>query len=314
MVSTLTVITNIIFRTRKLFVWLGGGINKLEIWPMAGSGATELMVDNIMMQVPAAECTPPTPNTVLSSITLDDFSSSKTLIDFNDAETNIPYHPFDDGGVSVSFVDLVGSFAYDVTGAGARPNVCDYVDGRPPGATGNDENGSNSGHVRVYDYNGSTWTQLGLDIDGEADNDWSGNSVAMSADGTRIAIGAYGNDGNGVNSGHVRVYDYDGTNWIQVGGDVDGEAAGDNSGWSVAMSADGTRIAIGAQFNGGNGVESGHVRVYKLIGTTWHRLGGDIDGAAAGDKLGWSVAMSADGTRIAIGAPLFDGVQQRLRW
>ena len=32
----------------------------------------------------------------------------------------------------------------------------------------------------------------------------------------------------------------------QVGADIDGEAAGDNSGRSVAMSGDGSRIAIGA--------------------------------------------------------------------
>jgi len=30
----------------------------------------------------------------------------------------------------------------------------------------------------------------------------------MSADGTIVAIGAYGNDGGGTNSGHVRVYQW----------------------------------------------------------------------------------------------------------
>ena len=52
----------------------------------------------------------------------------------------------------------------------------------------------------------------------------SGWSVAMSNDGTRIAIGAPYNDGNGDdNSGHVRVYDYSNVSWIQVGSDIDGE-------------------------------------------------------------------------------------------
>ena len=49
-------------------------------------------------------------------------------------------------------------------------------------------------------------TQLGTDIDGEAANDQSGNSVALSSDGTRVAIGALLNDGNGSSAGHVRVY------------------------------------------------------------------------------------------------------------
>ena len=48
--------------------------------------------------------------------------------------------------------------------------------------------------------------QLGEDIDGEAADDESGRSVSLSADGNIVAIGAYRNDGNGSNSGHVRVY------------------------------------------------------------------------------------------------------------
>ena len=45
--------------------------------------------------------------------------------------------------------------------------------------------------------------QLGSDIDGEAANDYSGHSVSINSDGSHVAIGAYYNDGNGTNSGHV---------------------------------------------------------------------------------------------------------------
>ena len=44
---------------------------------------------------------------------------------------------------------------------------------------------------------GPKWKQVGTDIDGEASGDSSGSSVAMSADGKRIAVGAGSNDGNG---------------------------------------------------------------------------------------------------------------------
>jgi hypothetical protein len=47
---------------------------------------------------------------------------------------------------------------------------------------------------------------MGVDIDGEAHSDQSGRSVSLSSDGKTVAIGAYGNDGNGSFSGHVRVY------------------------------------------------------------------------------------------------------------
>ena len=145
----------------------------------------------------------------------------------------------------------------------------------------NDGNGNNSGHVRVYDWNGSSWNKVGDDIDGEATSDESGHSVAMSSDGSRIAIGARYNDENGNNSGHVRVYDYNGSSWTQLGGDIDGEGAGDQSGYSVAMSSDGNRIAIGARLNDGNGSNSGHVRVYDYSNGSWSQVGTDIDGEAS---------------------------------
>ena len=70
-------------------------------------------------------------------------------------------------------------------------------------------------------------TQLGSDINGEAAGDYSGCSVSMSSDGTIVAIGAPYNDGNGSNSGHVRVYQYSGGSWSQLGTDINGEAAND---------------------------------------------------------------------------------------
>jgi hypothetical protein len=58
----------------------------------------------------------------------------------------------------------------------------------------------------LYDWNGSSWVQVGQDIDGEAADDESGFSVSLSSDGRRVAIGATGNDGNGNASGQVRIY------------------------------------------------------------------------------------------------------------
>nr|QFG73848.1 MAG: FG-GAP repeat containing protein [Megaviridae environmental sample] len=170
----------------------------------------------------------------------------------------------------------------------------------------NDGNGSNSGSVRVYEYISGTWTQVGTDINGEDAGDYFGYSVAMSSDGNRIAIGATYNDGNGTRSGHVRVYDWDGT-WTQVGADIDGENQDDRSGHSVAMSSNGNRVAIGAIRNDGNGQNSGHVRIYEWIANAWTQVGADIDGKAISDESGYSVAMSSDGNRVAIGAPYNDG-------
>ena len=48
--------------------------------------------------------------------------------------------------------------------------------------------------------------------------------------------GGYQNDGTGSNAGHVRVFNWSGSAWIQLGGDIDGEAANDYFGTSVALS------------------------------------------------------------------------------
>ena len=166
---------------------------------------------------------------------------------------------------------------------------------------------NNAGHVRIYRWNGSVWDQRGGDIDGEAAGDQSGRSVALSADGDTVAIGAHLNDGNGSNAGHVRIYAWNGSGWDRRGGDIDGEAAGDESGLSVALSADGDTVAIGGWRNDGNGDDAGHVRIFAWDGSGWDQRGGDIDGEAAGDISAYSVALSADGDTVAIGAPYNDG-------
>ena len=166
----------------------------------------------------------------------------------------------------------------------------------------------------------SSIDQLGSDIDGEAAADQSGYSVSLSDDGTIVAIGADGNDGTGAIAGHVRVYQYDGVSrdadgidgWTKKGADIDGEAADDQSGYSVSLSSDGTTVAVGAWFNDGNdgaARNAGHVRVYEWNPSTslWDQKGADIDGEAANDQSGYSVSLSSDGTEIAIGAIRNDG-------
>ena len=174
-------------------------------------------------------------------------------------------------------------------------------------AIGSHGNNSFTGHVRVFKYIGTSWVKLGANINGEAISDRSGEFLSLSSDGTIVAIGATDNDGNGSNSGHVRVLQYVGTSWVQLGADINGEAANDKSGRSVSLSSDGTIVAIGAPYNAGNGSNSGHVRVLKYNGTSWVQIGADIDAEALWDWNGWYVSLSSDGTTVAIGAPLNDG-------
>ena len=131
-----------------------------------------------------------------------------------------------------------------------------------------------------------TWTQVGSDIDGETAGDRSGSSVALSSDGSTVAIGAHLNDGNGTDAGHVRIYKNISGTWTQQGSDIDGENEGHESGWSVALSSDGSIVAIGADCNGFNDSNSGYVRVYKNTSGTWTQIGSDINGEKRYDLSG----------------------------
>ena len=174
------------------------------------------------------------------------------------------------GAMPVSASTSINQLGSDIDGEAAGDNSGRSVslssDGTilAIGATQNDGNGSDAGHVRVYEWNGSAWQQKGSDIDGEAASDYSGVSLSLSSDGTILAIGATRNDGNGSDAGHVRVHEWNGSAWVQKGADIDGEAEGDFSGASLSLSYDGTLLAIGAPLNDETGSAAGHVRVYSI--------------------------------------------------
>ncbi len=171
-----------------------------------------------------------------------------------------------------------------------------------------------AGQVRVFQNISDTWVQIGNDIDGEAEDDTSGSSVSLSADGNIVAIGAPGNDENGSFSGHVRVYENVAGTWVQIGADIDGEAPSDQSGRSVSLSNDGTIVAIGAFGNAGNGFLSGHVRVYENVSGTWTQIGDDIDGGElSGSGNVNMTSLNADGTIVAIGGSTFNNLTGHVR-
>ena len=181
------------------------------------------------------------------------------------------------------------------------------------------------GRVRAYEYgsdaNPTGWTQLGGDMDGEAQTDMYGYSqgvrfgstVAISADGNRIVIGT----GQYISEGYARAYEYGAaaspSGWMQIGGDISSEAQHDQFGSAVTMSADGNRIVIGTggdpYYYGPTGMHltAGFVRVLQY-GTAanpsdWSQIGADINGEAQNDQFGSAVALSGDGNRAAVGAP-----------
>jgi Flp pilus assembly pilin Flp len=175
------------------------------------------------------------------------------------------------------------------------------------GASQNDENGTNTGEVKIYENQDGTWTQLGGDINGVVEFEDSGSEVALSEDGNIVAISSPSSNANGLHSGHVRIFEYLGGVWTQIGEDIIGEASEDYFGWSMALSASGNIIAIGSLWNDNNGSDAGNVRIFQNLSGVWTQIGESINGEAANDNSGYSVDISADGSIVAIGAKANDG-------
>ena len=210
-----------------------------------------------------------------------------------------------------------------------------FEDGGGRGVNGNQADNSigQAGAAYIFVRRGTAWSQqayLKASNPGEAeDGDTFGYSIAISGDGNTVAIGSPSEDSNasGINgnqadnsavaAGAVYVFARTGTTWSQqayVKSDVPTEfTAGDLFGYSVALNANGTTMAIGAydeaSAGGINGPfdnklgGSGAVFVYTRTGTSWARTGFlKAKEQDRNDSMGASVAMSADGNTIIAGA------------
>ena len=163
-------------------------------------------------------------------------------------------------------------------------------------------NGDGSGGVQMFQQNSNgNWTDMGSVLYGSMANEFFGWTVAISTSSTngqlRIAAGSpVSNDTTGV----VRVYDWDSTDWGQVGTDLVGDVPLNRFGESVAMSDDGSVLAVGIR---GSAFEVGQAKVYREVNGVWELDDMSFLGTEPGDGFGASVALSADGTVLAIGGP-----------
>ena len=148
--------------------------------------------------------------------------------------------------------------------------------------------------------------------------DWFGHSVALSADGNTLAVGASDNAG-----GAVYLFSRTGSSWSQQAYiKANNSAWWDEFGYSVALSADGNTLAVGVPkedtlASGVNPVQedntyntadgSGAVYLFSRTGNNWSQQAyikaSNID---MSDEFGHSVTLSADGNTLAVSAPWED--------
>lgn len=156
-----------------------------------------------------------------------------------------------------------------------------------------------------------------------------GFTIALSADGATLAVAAVGEDNSArginpkqtdhsaVSSGAVYVFTRKGAAWVQQAylkaSNADG---GDEFGTSLALSADGNILAVGAESEesaarGVNGDQSdnsvpgaGAVYVFSRGGAIWSQQAyvKASNAGQEGDEFGYSVALSGDASTLAVGA------------
>ena len=133
-------------------------------------------------------------------------------------------------------------------------------------------------------------TTLGSTFTGASNADEYGHDTALSQDGTRMIVGAPGDDSAGNDAGLAQIFDWDGTNWNQIGGDLTFGNAGDRFGHAVDITRDGQTVVIGAER-----------KLLRRCGRHLHlgrqrrnQNGGTIDGAHTGGEFGTAVAISDD--------------------
>jgi len=187
-----------------------------------------------------------------------------------------------------------------------------------------------SGAVYVFSQSGGDWSQQAYVKASNTRADARfGESVALAADGNTLAVGspretsnATGIDGNqaddSVNwAGAVYVFSRSGSDWSQQAYvKASNTGSGDFAyfGGTVALSADGNTLAVGAPFEGSSatGIDgeqnnddapfSGAVYVFERSGEAWaQQVYLKASNAAADAEFGWSVALAADGNTLAVG-------------
>lgn len=193
---------------------------------------------------------------------------------------------------------------------------------------------TDAGAIYVFTYSNATWEQQAYIKAPNADaGDFFGRDVAISGDGNTIAAGAWSEASNalGINGNQAdnsapqsgAAYVFIRTNGLwshQAYIKASNTATGDGFGQFVALSSDGNTLAVGSRREdsdaaGVNGdssdnstPESGAVYTYTRLGKTWSfQAYIKASNTGANDYFGSSIAISADGSRLAIGATDEDG-------
>ena len=166
-------------------------------------------------------------------------------------------------------------------------------------ATGDDDNGYNSGSAYIFHRTGTTWLeQAKITASDGADHDSFSRSVSIFGD--YAVISAIKDDDNGNSSGSAYIFNRMGTTWSEQAKITASDGAElDQFGYSVSIS--GNYAIIGANWNDDNGYNSGSAYIFHRTGTTWLEQA-KITASDGGDQDYFGNSVSITGDYAVIGA------------
>lgn len=166
-------------------------------------------------------------------------------------------------------------------------------------------NGTMSGSVLVYQYNGFDWAQMGSPL-GTVDELMSvGRAVAISGNGNVIAFTTTMVTSISEITGRVDVFEWQGSGWQKRGNTFLPTETFDLYGYALDLSDNGSRIAIGAS-NGiapATGQSSGFAQIFQFQNGNWLQVGSNIYGKYSLSSFGKDVSLSGNGNRIIVSGP-----------
>ena len=240
-------------------------------------------------------------------------------------ESTVVEIPFYETITGYNLIDDILTGPGEHTGSGTRFGWSTALSGdgkiMAVGATRGDGNTTSEGNVQVYVLNNNKW-DLREVLKGYIQWDQFGWTLALSNDGNILVTTILYHDAvnNVLRGGVVHVYEWNGTTYNKNGINAtwsessalyvhNGTGTDDHLGRTLALSGDGTVLAMGCR-TGDNGVNAnGRVIILKRDNNNYVHRYTTEQGNETNSSLGQSLAMSNDGNIIAIGTGLYDIVK-----
>lgn len=173
------------------------------------------------------------------------------------------------------------------------------------GAQQDDDMGSQSGSVFLFEWDGAAWNETAQIVapDGAA-QDRFGSAIALAGD--LLVVGSSSNDPGGmVDAGSVYTFRKIAGTWTfeqKFNGSL--ATDGDQFGWDVATDG---QVILASAIDENNGLfDTGVLYAFEQVGGVWTEVQRFTSvGLGDGDNFGWDLDL--DGSRLAVGAPQHAG-------